>query len=113
MASRPGEDPHDVGPAADLLVEAFLGVVGPDLAPDLAGEGGEGQQVLAGLIQVRGGCGELGFQSAHDLDVLGADGGGVGLLEDGADQGGHPRLGRFGHLGGQIPRVVDVMPTSA
>ena len=31
-----GEDADDVGAAADLPVEAFLGVVGPDLAPDLA-----------------------------------------------------------------------------
>ena len=40
-----GEDPDDVGAAADLAVEALVGVVGPDLAPDLFGEGGEGQDV--------------------------------------------------------------------
>jgi hypothetical protein len=34
-----GEDADNVGAAADLLVEPFLGVVGPDLLPDLAGEG--------------------------------------------------------------------------
>jgi hypothetical protein len=38
-----GEDPDDVGAAANLLVEPFLGVVGPDLAPDLFGERGERQ----------------------------------------------------------------------
>ena len=38
--------------------------------------------------------------------MLGADGGGVGLLEDGADQGGHPRLGGLGHLGEQVAVVV-------
>ncbi len=43
-----GEDAHDVGSASYLSVEAFLGVVGPDLAPDLLGEGGERQQVGAG-----------------------------------------------------------------
>jgi hypothetical protein len=35
-----GEDADDVGAAADLLVEAFLRVVRPDLAPDLLGERG-------------------------------------------------------------------------
>jgi hypothetical protein len=33
-----GEDPHDVGAAADLPVEAFLWVVRPDLAPGLLGD---------------------------------------------------------------------------
>jgi hypothetical protein len=33
-----GEDPDDVGAAADLAVEAFVGVVGPDLSPDLLRE---------------------------------------------------------------------------
>ena len=35
-----GEDAHDVGAPADLLVEAFLRVVGADLGPVLDGEGG-------------------------------------------------------------------------
>src|SRR5579872_6860066 len=34
-----GEDADHVGAAADLLVQPFLRVVGPDLPPDLAGEG--------------------------------------------------------------------------
>src|SRR5262245_61664416 len=36
-----GEDAHDVGAAADFLVESFLWVVGPDLAPQLVGEWSE------------------------------------------------------------------------
>jgi len=32
-----GEDADDVGAAADLAVEPFLGVVGPDLPPDRLG----------------------------------------------------------------------------
>ena len=32
-AGAVGEDPDDVAAAADLAVEAFVGVVGPDLAP--------------------------------------------------------------------------------
>jgi len=35
------EDSDNVGAAADLLVEPFLGIVGPDLPPDLLREPGE------------------------------------------------------------------------
>jgi hypothetical protein len=54
-----GEDPDDVGAPADFLVEPLLRVVGPDLPPDLAREGGEGQQVAAGVVEVLGGGREL------------------------------------------------------
>ncbi len=47
-----GEDADDVGAAPDLLVQPLLGVVGPDLAPGLAGEAGERQQVVLGVGQV-------------------------------------------------------------
>src|SRR5215471_17655737 len=40
------EDAHHVGSPADFLVQALLRVVGPHLAPDLAGESGEGQDVV-------------------------------------------------------------------
>ena len=33
-----GEDPDDVGAASDPAVEPFLGVAGPDLAPELLGK---------------------------------------------------------------------------
>ena len=36
---------------------------------------------------------------------LGADLSGLGLIEDGAHHGGHPRLRRLGHLGEQVPQV--------
>ena len=36
-----GEDADHVGAAADLLVQPFLGVVGPDLAPDFVRVAGE------------------------------------------------------------------------
>ena len=61
-------------------------------------DGGEGQDVVAGLVQVRGRGRELRLERGDDLAVLGPDGGGVGLLEDGAHQGGHPWLGGLGHL---------------
>ena len=49
-----GEDPDDVGAAADLAVEPFGGVVRPDLAPHVVGEDGERQQVLTGIPEVLG-----------------------------------------------------------
>ncbi len=54
-----GEDPHDVGAAADLAVQPFLRVVRPDLAPELLGEAGEGEHVGAGGVQVRSDIGQL------------------------------------------------------
>jgi hypothetical protein len=53
------EDPDDVGAAADLLVEAFLGVVRPDLAPDLFRERGERRQVRTCVLKMVGDLGEL------------------------------------------------------
>jgi hypothetical protein len=49
---------------------------------------------------------ELGLQRGDDLGVLAPDAGRVGLFEDRADQGGYPRLGGLGDLGGQVARVV-------
>ena len=54
-----GEDADDVGAAPDLFVESFLGVVRPDLAPDLFGKRGERQQVGAGGVEVLGDLGQL------------------------------------------------------
>src|SRR4051794_17527509 len=47
-----GEDADDVGAAADLAVEAFVGVVRPDLSPDRWWERGEGEDLLAGGVEV-------------------------------------------------------------
>lgn len=44
-AGAVGEDPDDVGTATDLAVEALVGVVRPDLSPDLLREGGDGEDV--------------------------------------------------------------------
>jgi hypothetical protein len=81
-------------------------VVAPDLPPDLAGERGERQDVLAGVVQVGRRGRKLGLQRGDDLGVLGAHRRRVGLLEDGPDQGGHPRLGGLGHPGEQVAVVV-------
>ena len=65
-----GEDADDVGAAADLLVEPFLGVVRPDLAPDLLGERGERQQVRPGRFEVFGDLGELVGERVDDPIIL-------------------------------------------
>src|SRR4051812_50218041 len=49
-----GEDADHVGAAADLAVEPFVGVVGPDLAPHLLRERGEGEDVGPGVLEVLG-----------------------------------------------------------
>jgi hypothetical protein len=54
-----GEDPDDIGAAPDLAVKALLGVVRPDLAPDLLGQRGEREDVRAGGLEVLGDLGVL------------------------------------------------------
>ena len=54
-----GEDADDVGASADLFVESLLGVVRPDLAPDLLGERGERQQIRPRRFEVIGDKTEL------------------------------------------------------
>jgi hypothetical protein len=51
-AGAVGEDPDDVGAAADLLVQPFLRVVAADLGPVLDREGAEGEQVVLGVGEV-------------------------------------------------------------
>ena len=68
-----GEDPDDVGAAADLAVEPLVGVVGPDLASDLLGERGEGEDVGPGFHEVLGHRGELVGQGVDDAVELGLE----------------------------------------
>ncbi len=46
-----GEDADDVGAAADLLLLAFPGAVGPDLTPVLLEEVREGEQLVSGAAE--------------------------------------------------------------
>jgi hypothetical protein len=108
-----GEDADHIGAPADLLVQPLLRVAAPDLPPDLAGEGGEGQDVLAGVVEMGGRGRELGLQRGGDLGVPGADRRRVGLLEDGPDQGRSPTAGRSWVPGEQVAVVMELMPTSA
>jgi hypothetical protein len=56
---------------------------------------------------------ELGLERLDDAGELGSDLVGVGLVEDGAQQGQHPRLGALGHLGRQVASVVGAAPLPA
>jgi hypothetical protein len=57
-------------------------VVGPDLPPDLLGEGGEREQVGAGCLEVVGDLGELVRDGVQEPVELGVDGLDVDLVED-------------------------------
>jgi hypothetical protein len=78
MASRVGQMPTTSVRLRISLFNRSRGFIAPHLAPDLAGEGGEGQDVVAGLLQVLCSGRELRRQRRHDLGVLGADGGASG-----------------------------------
>ena len=55
---------------------------------------------------MRRGGRELRLGRGHDLGVLSADGGGVGLLEDGPHQGGDRRLRGLRDTGKQVAMVM-------
>jgi hypothetical protein len=54
-----GEGGPHVGPAADLTVEAFVGVGGPVLTSHLPREGSEGEDLVAGGVEVGVDLGQL------------------------------------------------------
>jgi hypothetical protein len=70
--SRSGKT-SDVGAAADLFVQPLLGVVGPDLFPDLFRERGECGDVGTGVVEVFGDLGEFLGQRVQDPVELGVD----------------------------------------
>ena len=65
-----GERADDVGAPADLLVEALLRVRRPDLAPVLLRERGEGEDLRAGVGQVRCGDRKALLELVDDAPVL-------------------------------------------
>ena len=75
-----GEDSHGVGASADFAVEAFIGVIGPDLGPHPGGEGREGEDVCPGLIEVITHGGELVVDVVQESVVLSVDRCRVGLV---------------------------------
>lgn len=74
-----GEDSHGVGASADFAVEAFIGVIGPDLGPHPGGEGREREDVCPGLIEVITHSGELVVDVVQEPVVLSVDRCGVRL----------------------------------
>lgn len=76
-----GEDAHDVG-TGGLLVEALLGVVGPDLAQVFLGERRECDELPAGSCRQGPGLREALLEAPEDIVVPGADGVGVELGVD-------------------------------
>jgi hypothetical protein len=72
-------------------LEPFLWIERPHLA-----QIPRGTAVRVGMssrtAEMLGGGGQLGFQCLHDPAELGVHVGGVGLVEDGAGQGGDPGL---------------------
>ena len=77
--------------------------------PDLFGEGGEGQQLCAGVVEVFGDLGQLIGQRVQHPIILGDNGFCVWLIENGVQDGAYPRPGRLGgdrhQVGADQPRV--------
>lgn len=67
------------------MVQLFLGIAGPDLSPNLAGEGGKGQKIVVGFGQVVGSGRVWGRKGIDDPGVLGADLLGGRLVDDRAN----------------------------
>ncbi len=91
-----GADADHVGAAADLLVEPVVGVVRPDLPPDILGERGEGEDALAGVLEMLRHAGQLLCEGVGDAVELGLDRCGVGLVVDGMQRCRHQRQELFG-----------------
>ena len=90
------EDPNDVGAAADLLVQAFLGVIGTDLLPVLVREAADGQEVMKGVCE-QGSClRKLLFELLEYAPVLNFYLLYIELDEDRAIETGDDTLGMFG-----------------
>ncbi len=103
MASRWGKIPA----ASDLPVEAFVGVVGPDLGPYVLGER---QDVGAGGVQVGADLGEPVGDVVQEPVELGVDGWGVGLVVDRVEHGLDRWSQGLGAHGRQVRRVVGTAP---
>ena len=67
------QDADDVGAPADLEIEAFLRVVGANLAPVLLREGGEGEDLVCGVGQHAGSVREARLELCDDTRMLRPD----------------------------------------
>jgi hypothetical protein len=98
-----GKDADDVGAAADLPIEPFLGIVEPDLAPRRRRERGESQDVGPGAVKVLPDGGKLVGQLSWFRTALTCwsaaccgvrDGAVLGELIAAAEQRGHASMDR-------------------
>jgi hypothetical protein len=106
MALRSGKMPTTSVRRRISLSSRSCGLFKPDLAPDLLGERGEGQQFGTSGIEVLGHLGELVAGGIEDSIVLGHNGWGIWLVEDGVQQSAHPGPGGLGSDGHQIGGLV-------
>ena len=105
MASRPGKMPTTSVRRRTSLFSRSRGLL-LQVCRQTSRGNAVNARMSSRVIEVCGRGRELGLERGDDLGVLGADRGRVGLLEDGADQGGDPRLGGLGHAGEQVAVVV-------
>jgi len=101
-----GEDTDHIGAAADLAIQPFLWVVGPDLSPQFFGERGEREDVGAGGLEVVDDRGEFVGKSVQDPVELLVHRVFVGLVVDRMQQRLHPGPGRFRGDGHEVGGVV-------
>lgn len=81
------ESTDDVCPAQDLPIGSLVGVVGPDLPPDLLGERAEVEDVGAGVLEVVSDNEQLADDGVANVVELGVHHLGVGLGLDRVEQG--------------------------
>src|SRR5206468_10563192 len=97
-----GEDPDDVSPPAYFPVEALLGVVGPDLAPQFLGKLAKARTSARAASRCAATVGSLLAMASMSPVVLGVHGGGVGLVIDRVQQRLDPGPGRLRGGGHQV-----------
>lgn len=85
-----GEDADDIGAAADLSIGSLLGIIGPELTPDLLREAGEREHVSPGSLEVLGHFRELLREGVQDPVERGVDGVRVRMIAHFVDSGHRP-----------------------
>ena len=94
------------GKIPTTAVESLVGIVGPDLAPDLLRDSGEGEDVCAGFVEVVVDLGQLVGHGVEKLVELGVYGLGVGLVVDAVQHRLHAGPGVLGADRHQVGGVV-------
>lgn len=111
--ARRGERPGRAGPALDLPVGPLPGVVGPEPAPVLLGEGHEGQRVLARRVEDPAGRRRDPADPGGGRLPHGPGDQRVALRRGGPDRGGHGPLASPGCARGPAGCAAGARRTSA